>query len=63
MLTEQKARHLDAAGLIAAVLDAGSYRSWDAPVVDPDPGPEYREELAAARAKSTHSDQVGLISG
>ena len=39
MLTEQKVRHLDATELIAAVLDPGSYRSWDAPVADPDPVP------------------------
>ncbi|WP_258062047.1 hypothetical protein [Arthrobacter sp. ZGTC412] len=29
MLTDDKLRHLDAAELIAAVLDPGSYRSWD----------------------------------
>ena len=35
MLTQQKVRHLDATELIAAVLDPGSYRSWDAPVAGP----------------------------
>ena len=39
MLTQQKVRHLDATELIAAVLDPGSYRSWDAPVLDPIPAP------------------------
>ena len=39
MQTQQKVRHLDAAEFIAAVLDPGSYRSWDAPVNDPDPRP------------------------
>lgn len=67
MLTQQKIRHLDAAELIAAVLDPGSYRSWDAPIVDPDPGPEYRQELAAARAKTGVDESVltgvGLIRG
>ena len=58
MLTEQKARHLDATGLITAVIDPGTYRSWDAPVVDPDPGPEYRQELAAARAKTGGDESV-----
>jgi acyl-CoA carboxylase subunit beta len=67
MLTEQKVRHLDAAGLITAVLDPGSYLSWDAPVVDPDAGPQYREELAAARARTGVDESVitgeGLIRG
>jgi acetyl-CoA carboxylase carboxyl transferase subunit beta len=58
MLTEQPAKHLDAAGLITAVLDPGSYRSWDEPVVDPAPGPEYRQELAAARAKTGVDESV-----
>jgi acyl-CoA carboxylase subunit beta len=35
----QKVRHLDATELITAVLDPGSYRSWDSPVADPDPSP------------------------
>ena len=67
MLTQQKVRHLGATELIAAVLDPGSFRSWDAPVTDPDPGPEYRQELAAARAKSGVDESVltgeGLIRG
>jgi acetyl-CoA carboxylase carboxyl transferase subunit beta len=67
MLTDQKVRHLDAAELIAAVLDPGSYRSWDAAVVDPDPGPEYKQELAAAREKTGVDESVltgeGLIRG
>lgn len=67
MLTQQKVRHLDATELLAAVLDPGSYRSWDAPVVDPDPGPEYRQELAAARAKTGVDESVltgeGFIRG
>lgn len=67
MSAEQKARHLDATELIAAVLDPGSYRSWDLPVADPDPGPEYRAELAAAREKTGVDESVltgeGLIRG
>jgi acetyl-CoA carboxylase carboxyl transferase subunit beta len=67
MLTRQNVRHLDATELIAAVLDPGSYRSWDAPVLDPDPGPEYRQELAAARARTGVDESVltgeGLIRG
>ena len=67
MLTQEKTRHLDATELIATVLDPGSYRSWDAPVVDPDPGPEYRQDLAAARARTGVDESVltgeGLIRG
>ncbi len=66
-MADQKVRHLDAAGLIDAVLDAGSYRSWDRPVTDPDPDPAYRAELAAAREKSGVDESVltgeGLIRG
>lgn len=65
--TPGKAAHLDAAGLIRTVLDPGSFRSWDAPVTDPDPGPEYQAELAAARAKTGVDESVltgeGLIRG
>lgn len=67
MLTEQKVRHLNASELIAAVLDRGSYRSWDTAVTDPNPNPAYREELAAAREKSGVDESVltgeGLIRG
>jgi acetyl-CoA carboxylase carboxyl transferase subunit beta len=58
MLAEQKTRHLDAMELITAVLDPGTYRSWDAPVADPDPGPEYSRELAAARTKTGVDESV-----
>jgi acetyl-CoA carboxylase carboxyl transferase subunit beta len=67
MPTEQKVRHLDATELIAVVLDPGSYTSWDTKAVDPDPGPEYRQELAAAREKTGVDESVltgeGLIRG
>ena len=67
MLADQKVQHLDATELIAAVLDPGSYRSWDLPVTDPDPGPEYRLELAAARERTGVDESVltgeGLIRG
>ena len=67
MLAEQKVRHLDATELVATVLDAGSYRSWDRPVTDPDPSPAYQAELAAARGKSGVDESVltgeGLIRG
>lgn len=67
MLAEQKVRHLDATELITAVLDSGSYRSWDEAVSHPHAGPEYRQELAAARAKTGVDESVltgeGLIRG
>lgn len=67
MLADQKVRHLDATELITAVLDPGSYRSWDSAVTDPPAGPEYRQELAAARAKTGVDESVltgeGLIRG
>ncbi len=67
VLAEQKARHLDATELINAVLDASSYRSWDVAVTDPDPSPQYRSELAAAREKTGLDESVitgeGLIRG
>ncbi|MDQ0678576.1 acetyl-CoA carboxylase beta subunit [Arthrobacter pascens] len=47
------------------MLDPGSYMSWDTTMVDPNPGPEYRHELAAAREKSGVDESVltgeGLI--
>lgn len=58
MLTEQKTGHLSATELIEMVLDPGSYRSWDTAVVDPDPSPEYWQELAHARAKTGVDESV-----
>lgn len=58
MPTEQKTKHLDATELITAVIDHGTYHSWDAPVSDPDPAPEYRQQLAAARAKTGVDESV-----
>ena len=65
--TGQKVRHLDATELITTVLDPGSYTSWDTRAVDPDPSPDYRQELAAAREKTGVDESVltgeGLIRG
>ncbi|MDQ0736713.1 carboxyl transferase domain-containing protein [Arthrobacter agilis] len=63
------ARHLTALELIGAVLDAGSFTSWDADVPTPYPGatPAYEEELERARRKSGADESVltgeGLIHG
>lgn len=65
--TQQKSKRLNAPELITAVLDPGSYRSWDSPVTDPDPSDEYQTELAAAREKSGVDESVltgeGFIRG
>ncbi|MEU7828922.1 carboxyl transferase domain-containing protein [Nonomuraea sp. NPDC052129] len=58
----------DARTLIETVLDAGSWKSWDAPPADPvAPGSSYADELAAARAKSGYDESVvtgeGLLDG
>jgi acyl-CoA carboxylase subunit beta len=58
----------DARALIHAVLDDGSWRSWDVPPDDPaEPGSSYAEELAAARVKSGSDESVltgeGLLDG
>ncbi|GIH90826.1 carboxyl transferase domain-containing protein [Planobispora siamensis] len=58
----------DARALIGAVLDPGTWRSWDGPPADPaEPGSDYAEELAAARAKSGYDESVitgeGLLDG
>ncbi|NKX53113.1 acetyl-CoA carboxyl transferase [Arthrobacter sp. E918] len=61
-------RRLNAAELIDTVLDAGSFRSWDAPAAAPaaDDG-GYRRELAAAAGRSGTDESVvtgeGLIRG
>lgn len=73
-LTKASARtkRLNAAQLIEAVLDAGSFRSWDRfaaqPVLaEPEADEKYRQDLAAARQKSGTDESVltgeGLIRG
>ena len=69
MNSKAPARHLTARELIDAVLDAGSFSSWDSPVPSPHPGatPSYEEELRRAREKSGADESVltgeGLIRG
>ncbi|MFI6292322.1 carboxyl transferase domain-containing protein [Nonomuraea sp. NPDC050790] len=58
----------DARALIRAVLDEGSWRSWDTPPVDPvRPDSSYADELGVARAKSGYDESVvtgeGLLDG
>ena len=60
-------RPLPATDLLAALLDAGTYRSWDTAPVDVRPGPGYAAELARARAATGADESVltgeGLIGG
>jgi len=48
----------DARTLLAEVLDAGSFRSWDSAPVAVATGAEYRAELAAARERSGVDEAV-----
>ena len=53
------ARRLGAADLIDAVLDPGSFTSWDTPVVRPaDLDPQYAAELTAAQLKAGTDESV-----
>ncbi|WP_434995517.1 carboxyl transferase domain-containing protein [Arthrobacter sp. Ld5] len=69
MSAEARARHLTARELIDAVLDAGSFASWDSPVPSPYPGAgaAYEDELRRAREKTGADESVltgeGLIRG
>ncbi|MEV7006373.1 carboxyl transferase domain-containing protein [Streptosporangium sp. NPDC051022] len=59
---------LDARALVAALLDPGTWRSWDERPADPAaPGSGYAEELAAARARTGYDESVisgeGLLDG
>lgn len=60
-------RRISAAGLIELIADPGTYRSWDAAPEEPDLGDDYREELAAAAAKSGVDESIvtgeALIAG
>ncbi|MEC5199436.1 acetyl-CoA carboxylase beta subunit/acetyl-CoA carboxylase alpha subunit [Arthrobacter sp. PL16] len=69
MSSDAPARHLTALELIDAVLDTGSFASWDSAVPTPYPGAtaSYEEELRRAREKSGADESVltgeGLIHG
>jgi acetyl-CoA carboxylase carboxyl transferase beta subunit len=58
---------VNAADLMAALLDPGSYRSWDAPPADVRPGGDYAAGLARARAATGLDESVitgaGRIAG
>ena len=50
-MSDRPAR-LDARSLRDLVLDAGSWTSWDSPVVRPQMSEEYAQELAEAAEKT-----------
>jgi acyl-CoA carboxylase subunit beta len=58
---------MTASQLLDALLDAGSYRSWDTASADVRPDPDYAAELARARAGSGCDESVrtgeGLVGG
>lgn len=60
-------RSKTARDLLAALLDAGTYHSWDRAPVDVRPGPGYATELARARAATGLDESVctgeGLLGG
>ena len=58
---------MNARDLLAALLDPGTFRSWDNAPADVRPGPAYAAELAGAREKTGLDESVmtgtGLIGG
>ncbi|WDF33422.1 carboxyl transferase domain-containing protein [Arthrobacter agilis] len=60
MSADTRVQHLTARELIASVLDAGSFSSWDSPAPVPDPRthPAYAEEVRRAREKSGADESV-----
>ncbi|MCC9174347.1 acetyl-CoA carboxylase carboxyltransferase subunit alpha/beta [Arthrobacter sp. zg-Y179] len=58
MSVQTAPRRLDARQLLALVVDAGSFRSWDVPVAYADPGDAYASDLAAARQKTGVDESV-----
>lgn len=67
MPTREKVRHLNATELLDAVVDQGSFVSWDTEPEQPDVSDEYARDLAKARERSGADESVvtgaGLIRG
>lgn len=67
MATVEKVRHLNATELLEAVVDAGSFVSWDVEPEQPVLSAEYAHDLARARERSGVDESVitgtGLIRG
>jgi acetyl-CoA carboxylase carboxyl transferase subunit beta len=67
MATAEKVRHMNAAELLGAVVDPGSFVSWDTEPEQPALSAEYAQDLARARERSGADESVltgaGLIRG
>jgi acyl-CoA carboxylase subunit beta len=67
MPTTEKVRHLNAAELLDAVVDDGSFISWDMPALEQPVNEDYARDLARARERSGTDESVltgsGLIRG
>lgn len=67
MPTKEKVRHLNATELLDAVVDQGSFVSWDTEPVQPNVSDGYARDLAKARERSGADESVitgaGLIRG
>lgn len=67
MPTTEKVRHLNAAELLEAVVDDGSFISWDMPALEQPVSEDYARDLARARERSGTDESVltgsGLIRG
>ena len=67
MATAEKVRHMNAAELLGAVVDPGSFVSWDTEPEQPALSAEYANDLARARERSGADESVltgaGLIRG
>ncbi|QDG61580.1 carboxyl transferase domain-containing protein [Pseudarthrobacter sp. NIBRBAC000502771] len=67
MATAEKVRHMNATELLEAVVDPGSFVSWDAEPEQPGLSEEYARDLAKARERSGADESVitgaGLIRG
>jgi acetyl-CoA carboxylase beta subunit/acetyl-CoA carboxylase alpha subunit len=67
MRTAEKVRHMSAAELLGAVVDPGSFVSWDTEPEQPELSAEYARDLAKARERSGADESVltgtGLIRG
>src|SRR6476661_8496706 len=65
--TAEKVRHMNATELLEAVVDPGSFVSWDAEPEQPGLSEEYARDLAKARERSGADESVitgaGLIRG
>ena len=57
-MTAERPRRLDARSLRDLVLDAGSWRSWDAPVPPREADDDYARELAAATARTQQDEAI-----